>query len=279
MTEAQIRETMAEVKKRTQKTAYQIHIEHGKEPGILDSKFGGAPYWDLSKEYPTDSDGDMLALLAQINFDQLDTDGTELPDKGMLQFFIKPDDVFGLDFDEPDLQDRFRVVYHETVDAAVTKEQILALCPPVSVDTEDMPVYGEYAIAFEKREISMSDSDYRYDALFEQCAKEKYGAQVEYAGTLYAEAGEDTYEAVTSDEFQTVGHWLLGYPFFTQSDVRGDSDALADYDTLLFQMDSDSGDQEEYVLWGDCGVANFFIHSEDLKKRDFHRVLYNWDCC
>ena len=50
------------------------------------------------------------------------------------------------------------------------------------------------------------------------------------------------------------------------------------YDTLLFQMDSDYGD-EDYVLWGDCGVGNFFIHQEDLKKRDFRKVLYNWDCC
>ena len=33
------------------------------------------------------------------------------------------------------------------------------------------------------------------------------------------------------------------------------------------------------ILWGDCGVANFFISRTDLEKLDFSRVLYNWDCC
>ena len=40
-------------------------------------------------------------------------------------------------------------------------------------------------------------------------------------------------------------------------------------------MDSDG----EEVLWGDCGVANFFIKDEDLAKKDFSNILYSWDCC
>ena len=83
------------------------------------------------------------------------------------------------------------------------------------------------------------------------------------------------------DELCNTGHWLLGYPFFTQYDPRGyGEEATANYyDTLLFQMDSDMIDGEDYVLWGDCGVANFFINSEALKKKDFSKVMYNWDCC
>jgi uncharacterized protein YwqG len=45
---------------------------------------------------------------------------------------------------------------------------------------------------------------------------------------------------------------------------------------LLFQMDTDD---EVGIMWGDSGVANFFIIEEDLKNKDFSRVLYNWDCC
>lgn len=45
------------------------------------------------------------------------------------------------------------------------------------------------------------------------------------------------------------------------------------YDTLLLQMDSD-----EFVEWGDAGVANFFINSEALRNCDFSRVWYYWDC-
>ena len=39
------------------------------------------------------------------------------------------------------------------------------------------------------------------------------------------------------------------------------------------------GDGEDEIMWGDCGVGNFFISSDDLKRLDFSRVLYTWDCC
>ena len=32
------------------------------------------------------------------------------------------------------------------------------------------------------------------------------------------------------------------------------------------------------VLEPSCGVGNFFINREDLLRRDFSRILYNWDC-
>lgn len=48
---------------------------------------------------------------------------------------------------------------------------------------------------------------------------------------------------------------------------------------LLFQLDSDYHDSEDRVLWGDCGIGNFFINREKLKNCDFSDVIYNWDCC
>ena len=33
------------------------------------------------------------------------------------------------------------------------------------------------------------------------------------------------------------------------------------------------------VMWGDSGVGQFLIHEDDLRRRDFSRVVYNWDCC
>ena len=72
---------------------------------------------------------------------------------------------------------------------------------------------------------------------------------------------------------------MLGFPFFTQSDPREYSDTLAKYDTLLLQIDSDEDDDRSFeIIWGDCGVANFFINSEALLKKDFSKVIYNWDC-
>ena len=74
-------------------------------------------------------------------------------------------------------------------------------------------------------------------------------------------------------------HQLGGYPYFTQNDPREENPEYKDFDTLLFQLDSDFSGKKDLVLWGDSGIANFFINREALKRRDFSQVLYNWDCC
>ena len=79
------------------------------------------------------------------------------------------------------------------------------------------------------------------------------------------------------DELDNSGHWILGYPYFTQEDPRGYRED-APYDTLLFQMDSEMRQRADYVLWGDCGVANFFMNEVALKEKKFDKVMYNWDC-
>ena len=79
----------------------------------------------------------------------------------------------------------------------------------------------------------------------------------------------------TISKYDGSGHKLLGYPCFCQNDPRYKGAETERYDTLLFQLDSDY----EFVVWGDSGVANFFVNSEDLKRRDFSDVLFYWDCC
>lgn len=64
-------------------------------------------------------------------------------------------------------------------------------------------------------------------------------------------------------------HKLGGYPFFTQEEPREDDK----FDILLFQLNSEAG-----IMWGDMGIGNFFINSDDLRKKNFDNVLYNWDC-
>ncbi len=87
------------------------------------------------------------------------------------------------------------------------------------------------------------------------------------------------FRSYLSEELSGLGHKMLGYPGFIQFDPREDKEDRKYYDTLLLQIDSDMGeDGEDYVLWGDCGVANLFINKEALIKRDFSNILYNWDC-
>ena len=80
------------------------------------------------------------------------------------------------------------------------------------------------------------------------------------------------------DEIEENGHRMGGYPFFTQSDPREYDEESREYSTLLLQIDSEIHDGEFVTLWGDCGVANFFIKPEDLKNCKFDDVVYNWDC-
>jgi uncharacterized protein YwqG len=81
---------------------------------------------------------------------------------------------------------------------------------------------------------------------------------------------EDVYDELQESALLTsqVG----GYAEFTQEDPRAVDSPLV----LLLQLSSD--DKAE-MMWGDSGIANFFIDPDDLAKADFSRVLYNWDCC
>ncbi len=285
--------TIEEIKKMTKKQAIRFQIDPEKRPKLTDSKFGGMPYWDKGMEYPRRKDGTLLMLLAQINLDELNREGknpdNQLPKRGMLQFFIDgKDDVFGMDFDNTKdeagrlVQDGFRVVYHKTVDYEVSEKEIQEIGMPVSTDEGlDMtPIWGEYGLTILLEETYMGMDDYRFEEYFAKAA-EKAGWKIDeskgFYGNFSAEGGDFLYE-----EIEPSGHWMLGYPYFTQSDPReeyGDRTFNKEYTIQLFQMDSDYGDDDDYIMWGDAGVANFFINKEDLAKEDFGDVLYSWDCC
>jgi len=83
---------------------------------------------------------------------------------------------------------------------------------------------------------------------------------------------EDELREELYDNFQSTGHKIGGYAYFTQEDPRLYKDQFKDY-ILLLQIDS-----IDEIMWGDCGVANFFIHPDDLARKDFSKVMYNWDC-
>lgn len=265
---------VAEVKRRTAAPCWKLTLQPEGPCGLLDSKVGGLPYWDPALPYPTDSQGNKMTLLAQLNFAQLGTE-VPLPAQGLLQFFIGQDDVFGIDFDQPDSQKDFRVVYHPEPDPALTLEQIQALDLPTHVEADCCtPVFQEAVFTAEKTVGYMGPEDGRFDALFREVVRAVTGEDIGEQNA-YQYLGDADCRCL-NDQLNNTGHRLLGYPFFTQYDPR---EPDSPYDTLLFQLDSDMIDRKDLVLWGDCGVGNFFINREDLLHRDFSRILYNWDCC
>lgn len=266
-----VKAIVEELKRRTAVDCWKLTIQPDSAPGILDSKIGGLPYWPPAMDYPTDAKGEKLSLLAQINFDQFPAEAP-LPQQGMLQFFIGQDDLFGADFDAPTEQNDFRVVYHKTIDPAVTQEQVRGLDIPTNDDVEFSPIFREAALSAEKTTSCMSSEDARFDPLFSQVVKELIGDEPK---TAYGYLPKGDWEYLF-DQFYTTGHRMLGYPYFTQYDPR---EPDSPYDTLLLQIDSAGVGRKDYVLWGDCGVGNFFIPRDKLERGDFTDVFYTWDCC
>ena len=87
----------------------------------------------------------------------------------------------------------------------------------------------------------------------------------------FSEDLKDVIDEILYDRFDWGdGCKLLGYPYFTQEAPP----PLKEYDTLLLQLDSDF----KFIMYGDVGVGNFFIKSQDLKDMKFDDVYYTWDC-
>ncbi len=285
LTLQQIKEIVGIIKQETAMQAYFLTICPDQKPGIFDNKFGGLPYWPQSKVYPVDSDGNPLILLAQFNFDQIRPDAP-LPGHGMLQFFIGTDKFFGMDYECPNVQNTFRIVYHEALDMSISRADIEKMHFPDNTKKEwedATPLYGEWAVKWEKRLCSMNVADRNFKPIFLSAVKALYGIEAE-EGDLCHILHRELFHALekemmpdTGKQEANGGHWILGYPNFAIEDPRALCEEDAKYDTLLFQMDSDVWGN--YVLWGDLGVGNFFINREDLERKDFSDVLYVWDCC
>lgn len=225
---------------------------------LFDSKFGGHPYWPAGKPYPVDSDGQSLYLLAQLNFSQMPAlEG--YPSKGILQFYLSADDLYGFNSDNPTDQRHFRVVYFADTTA-------MALDDFTFLDAQArdsaLPVSRPLQLQFTPDKDYYSFSDVRLpEALIDELLGEDLPVK-----------GQRLPEDELVELYPDTGHKMGGYACFTQQDPRHD-EAYKDY-VLLLQIDS----QLPHICWGDVGVGHFFIHPDDLKRNDFSRVLYNWDC-
>jgi len=242
---------------KTMKPHIKIKLQE-KETMPWESKLGGDPYLEVGMEYPKASNGEYLRLLAQINFEEV-PHLESFPQKGILQFYILADDVYGLALQDQCIQDTFRVIY--IPDVVKNKENLIKDFSFLGELEEDwyMPFSNEGKMEFSSEEyMPVSWEDYRFNEI--------YGSI-----NLPEEVVDDYMENLSSD-----GCKIGGYPAFTQCDPRYYDKNLERFDTLLLQLDCED---ECDLMFGDAGVANFFINEEDLKKLDFTKVLYNWDCC
>ncbi|TDQ37473.1 YwqG family protein [Aureibacillus halotolerans] len=231
--------------------------------GPYDSKFGGTPYFPNNESYPEDSHGVPMKLLAQLNFAQLPA-LEDYPDKGILQFYISvSDDVYGIDFDEPLSQKDFRVLYFEELfeeQELMSDFSFVRTIDSSPFEEDDIDI-ALFAVLDEEM---VSVGDVRFKTHFHDDAWHFFKQYGHEADTTWGDY---------NDLHGGQGHKIGGYAYFTQEDPRVYEHQS--HSRLLFQIDTD---YSMGILWGDCGVANFFIREEDLKNRNFDQVLYNWDC-
>ena len=250
----------------TKKEILDVSFEAMGELALTSSKAGGVGYLPKSEDYPVNEEGQPMTLLAQINFAEMPA-LPQYPETGILAFYIDCfDDLLGLDFDNPMNTDGFRVFYFENLNEdSYSREDVKALFVPFeaeelySVVDQEMKMTGELST-----QVLVNDS---YP--FEQV----YG--VEFYDYFEEAFGDDADAQMDKlfEENNGGGSHFGGYPYFTQEDPRKYDEDVT-HTELLFQLDSDFTS----IMWGDSGVGNFFISKEDLVKRDFSHVMYNWDC-
>ena len=259
--------------------AVKFSVEKG-NTGIFDNKIGGVPYFPKDMAYPCGTTGVFaghpMTLLVQLNFEKI-PHIPDFPTKGILQFFVSPDDLYGMSAEQSEMAEQkdFRVIYHETILTDETKLLSPDEIPQYTGEEECfMPFKGEYRlIPHEPETVSPTVHDFRFEDAFVKCYNEIADEPIEDFYDLDDEIVEPLYLSVTS--FDAV---IGGYPVFTQSDPRFDK-RFSDCDTLLFELDSVYlPEQDLNILWGDMGTGCFLIPRENLKKLDFSRVLYNYDC-
>jgi uncharacterized protein YwqG len=221
---------------------------------LLQSKFGGEPYWPEEQDYPKDAQENPLYLLAQINCAELPAlEG--FPTNGLLQFYVANETMYGLNLDDLSDQSNFRVVYFSELDENEAIQDFSFL------DTnENLPITLSYALTLEQQWAPVAPEDMAFEQIFEMSPYEFF--------EQFDEDVKQEYLKLAAPQ----GHKIGGYAHFTQEDPRFWDEEYEDY-LLLLQIDSEG----EGIVWGDRGIGNFFIRPSDLHNLDFSKVLYHWD--
>ena len=279
-----IKKVVLDILEKNKKPMIKISLSDDK-PNLFQSKFGGVPYLPKDMEVPKNKENKQLTLLAQINIEELPKNNIYPMEEGMLQFWILNDDVLGLDYDTH-LGNGFKVVYYKEIDKGVTEEEVLEKYKPYKDEDSYFPIEGEFSLSFKLTDGYFSDSNDDFREIVDREMKkfhienkEKYKEILKVYDNKEYLSYWDIWDILEEDKeigkkLFEAGHKIGGFPNFTQSDVR----EIGDYEILLLQIDSEGTEKNE-IMWGDCGVANFFIREKDLKELNFEKVIYKWDCC
>ncbi|WP_434354092.1 YwqG family protein [Psychrobacter sp. HD31] len=270
---------LQEVVLKTHHAFIRINTQVCETMRLTDSKFGGVPYIPANGFYPKAADGTPLMLLAQINFEQVfeqvsHNEFAQLPKQGLLQIFINAgEEDLGKDEDERTPNSNYQVHFIPSIDITATPLSESTKMARQSVDDNYLeevfsPISTPLKLSFIK--------EYGCAGVSENLLEFIAANQGQAIDELDYENGEKediAYEAINKLS-NASGHKLLGMPVFPNEEIR------KPYSTqkLFLQIDSEYPMTESYeIMWGDMGVANFFIQPDALLNKDFSNLIYNWD--
>jgi uncharacterized protein YwqG len=241
---------------------------------LRNSKLLGVPYYPKDRPWPRDPEGKPLVMLAQINFAEMPVlDG--YPSGGILQIYISPGandtEIWGMridaahqrEIDRLTDQGYFRVIYFP--DASLSDQYLIREVPDYFIDDDyGFPIAEEARLQFQPRFGYVLPDDYRFRRVFGANRDDFFDRRLGGLEERYTRfIGGDRYHG-------RIG----GYSRDAQTDPRLEF-AAEDW-LVLFSLDSFSTGRYA-VDWGGDGVANFYIRPQDLAKRDFSRVMYEWN--
>lgn len=240
---------------------------------LATSRLGGTPDLPAKMSWPTCGSVPM-AFMGQLRLQDVATydPDARLPHAGMLYFFYEAEEqTWGFD---PKDRGNWKVIYYDgDLDA------LHPASPPAS-----LPETSRFRCCRATFSLEVSLPPY------ESVSVERLGL---------SDSERDTYVGLLDslDRKEPI-HRLLGYPDAIQGDMQrecqfasngvylGNSRSLSDTGPktlekgiadwqLLLQIDSDDG---LGTMWGDAGRIYFWIHEQDLKKRDFSKVWLVLQC-
>lgn len=252
----------------TKRKVISISPKLSDELPLFTSKYGGIPYVPRGMEPPRDSQGRMLRLLAQFNLEEL-PDIEQLPALGILQFWCINDGNLGCNVHTANENGTYRVIYYEELDKSVKKDEIVSIYKPWLADNgvDCFPIKSEHSLDFSLREEGIHPEDSRWCDMMVELWNKKYPH-------MNIEEFEEIPNAFEPGEYQEMycDDKISGYPNYVQMDRPFDT-----YFVLL-EMTS-SGYKDSGIMWGDSGIAHFFITEEALAAKRFEEAEYTWSCC
>lgn len=210
-----------------------------------ESKLGGCPYLERLEDYPIGANGRPMMFLAQINLDEM-PHLEDFPTTGILQFYIEDVDPYGYD----------EACVVKFIENYIKEENCLVKENPFRDGYQEYePFERNGKISFKKSSAPITTSSEKFDELL--------------MDDITSEERDALYDVCDSS-----GSRVGGYPYFVQSAPVYYEDGICDVLLLQLDLDDTCG-----IMFGDSGNCTFLISKEDLRKRDFSRVEYDWQCC